>query len=464
MSTIRLRSGAIALVLMSACAVAVEDSPPDEAVATEQALAGGSTIFSNTVWGQVDDAIGRVDGGSCTGALIGETTVLAAAHCFCPSDELGPNSNHSRCNMRANFTLDNGDTLAGDVVLHPQFGQSWWHAYDYALIKLDARYTTIPPIPFSDTRPVVGDTIRLVGYGKQGTPCTIAADSQKRTTTAVVDAAQEDWDFSFTNTTRHLCPGDSGGPVLQGANGALQIVGVNSWKDNADDSHAVFKPTQVVYDWLIENLPADDIPGNTWGYCVYYRNYADGQYVSSRNDASFVNDTAWMNNALTEVWVRKGYKATLYDSTSYTGELVTLDGYQGSNCNQYGCFHTLAGQASNDRAGSARCVSAAPADTWGDCVYYPRYGNGAYVSVRGNVELTGSYAGYDNRTTNVWVENGAHAELYSQTGYQGYKTTLSGTQGTWCNSFGCLHDLDARLDDTGARLASNTMSSAKCFR
>ena len=86
------------------------------------------------------------------------------------------------------------------------------------------------------------------------------------------------------------------------------------------------------------------------------------------------------------------------------------------------------------------------------------------MSVRSNLDLTGSYASFDNRTTNVWVANGARAELYSQPGYQGFKTTLSGTPGTWCNSFGCLHDLEPRLDDTGMRLAGNTMSSARCLR
>lgn len=106
-----------------------------------------------------------------------------------------------------------------------------------------------------------------------------------------------------------------------------------------------------------------DLPQNTWGYCVLYNSYNNGQYYSTRNNQS--NLGAWSNWAK-HVWVKKNRTLKLYPKTNYKSDSsynmnsITLTGntaLPGSICNAYGCLHDLAHESVNKEgvASSLKC-------------------------------------------------------------------------------------------------------------
>lgn len=207
---------------------------------------------------------------------------------------------------------------------------------------------------------------------------------------------------------------------------------------------------------------APNLPGDTWGHCVGYDTDIGGNYFSWRGNYSLSGENAWWNNRISKVWVKKGYRATLYNSTNYTSSLITLDGFNGDNCNDFGCAYELAGTYANNAASSVKCEQDLPGDTWGHCVLYDRYGDGSYYSLRSDLpSFIGQNAWWNNRASHLWVRKGHTAKLYPAPNYQNnpgaHQTvqTYSGSSGDWCNSYGCLHDL------VGTQ-AENSTSSVKC--
>jgi hypothetical protein len=196
---------------------------------------------------------------------------------------------------------------------------------------------------------------------------------------------------------------------------------------------------------------------------VYYDGNVPGAAYLSVQKLNYPSMPAGWNNVVSGVWVKKGYRAQIFDGTSYTSLLTTMDGFTGSNCNEHGCFYDLG--AYGNRASSAKCESALPQQqTWGHCVLWDRFG-GDYVSLQGNLpSLSGANAFLDNRTTQVWVKAGHQATIYPRANYQAatwngktYWTslTLRGDNGQHCNSLGCLHDFTGRVGE-------NTISSIQC--
>jgi hypothetical protein len=152
------------------------------------------------------------------------------------------------------------------------------------------------------------------------------------------------------------------------------------------------------------------------------------------------------DNVASTVWVKKGYRARLFDGQQFVTPLGVYDGYTGSRCNEFGCLYDLSGSAANDKASSIQCESTLPGDTWGWCVGYERFGNGGYYSIQGDAAaFAGEHAFWNNRFSQIWVKRGRTATIFPNASYAGspYWTsrTYNGTSGTLCNAYGCLHDL-----------------------
>ncbi len=418
-------------------------------------IRNGSTTFEALDWAGAEQAIGRL-GTYCTGTLISPHTVLTAAHCVC-SKHSGADLEED-CNDRATMRMPNADVIGGDVEVPPEFSQRHWFAYDYALIRLDTPYEGVAPLPISEYSPAVGNELRIAGYGFSDEDCD-AASGALRNAMVELSGVTEDWSLRSTDGTYSICPGDSGGPAIAEVNGRLEIVGVNSWSNPGSN----YKTVATVYDWLLERMGPKNLPKDTWGHCVAYRNGdPGGSWISFQGGAPFTGTSAWMDDEVSRVWVKKGYRARLYDSTAYGSRLRTLDGFNGAVCNEFGCMHDLRGTSADDRAGSITCTSVAPRNTWGHCVYYVRKGKGAWLSARGDVDLTERYTHMNNRISTVWVKQGHQARLYARADYSGPLTTLTGFEGDWCNAYGCLHDLEGRLTDETEHVVANTTTSVRC--
>jgi secreted trypsin-like serine protease len=156
---------------------------------------------------------------NCTGTLVGPHEVLTAAHCVMPF------SPHA---VLFGSNLDDGARIPISATrVHPGYDAS---SLDFDLARLDLG--AVAPVealrfdPSTDLSPVVGERVRLVGFGKGE----LAAPPHKRTGTARIDAVELDR-FTAGPDPSLGCSGDSGGPALVDRDGAEVLIGVVSSGD-----------------------------------------------------------------------------------------------------------------------------------------------------------------------------------------------------------------------------------------
>ncbi len=152
--------------------------------------------------------VGRISG--CTATLIRSNIIISAAHCVSYQSRLTPGNYNT-------FTIDmgpgNSRTFPVDLIKVYSNGQLGRD--DVALLRLS---TPVPPDVATPTTiateaPAAGQPATIFGYG-----CT---NRQNQTGTWT----KRKFEYSF-GTSRNLCPGDSGGPVMVGLNGP--VFGINS--------------------------------------------------------------------------------------------------------------------------------------------------------------------------------------------------------------------------------------------
>lgn len=432
--TAQLALAVVTSILAGCGAEAGGETPLDEAsgvASKSEAVRGGVVYRQAGAW----EAIGHI--GNCTATLISPYAALTAGHCVTDG-------------TRRTFTLPNGrGSVPGTAVVHPQYEAIKWQSHDYAVIRFDRSiYETagvnsagLSPMAVTTTSFKVGGRVYLAGYGGFGTNCASGGDGQFRYASTAIDEVNEDWHYGMNDATVGLCPGDSGGPLVVFENNAWRIAGVNSWMAG---TWSYAKPSYMAADWIRQSASGPGLPGNTWGHCVMYRDGTNGGYLSVQgNHASFA---AAHDNVASTVWVKKGYRATLFDGQNFVTQLGAYDGFNGARCNEFGCVFDLRGSAADNKASSVKCESTLPGNTWGHCVGYERFGNGGYYSIQGDTpSFSGEHAFWNNRFSQIWVKKGHTAQIFPNPSYAASpywsSRTYSGTSGTWCNAQGCLHDL-----------------------
>ncbi len=437
-----MKKSILLISLTAACGGEAFDQSPDPASEqigqTTSAVRGGTVL--TTVSG-VFEAVGRISG--CTATLISPYAALTAAHC-------GSNGSSKT------LTLENGrGSITGTMLHHPKFGDIKWLSYDYALIKFPQSIYQTPGLNASGIRipKLASETLGedewalMYGYGRFGSSCQNSSDEQPRYAYGQIDDVDEDWHYRVRDSSVGSCPGDSGGPLFH-FDGDWMVVGVTSWGDGID---SFWKSSHVAYDWIKENSQDPSLPGDTWGGCVYYKDAgAGGAWLSTRgNQPSLVSiHNGNYNQSISSIWVRKGYRAEVYDYTNYSTHLGSYRGFSGTKCDEHGCLHELSGTAANNDASSLKCALDVPDSPWGNCILYDRKGDGAYLSTRNDQpSFTGGSSFWNNRATQLFVKAGHSARLYPSANYANnlpdhqVSMFFSGNNGDWCNSDGCLHDL-----------------------
>lgn len=255
----------LALAVMMLIATGGCIATEEEALAFEEALAGGQIVPR----GQLESVGVLWDGGPiCTATLVSPTRAITAAHCVC--DAQTPMTCRPRASLKlidvlrrddpttpANEESTRGDvTIAGNVTPHPAFRRVYLLSSDVAVLSLDRDATAlayVTPTAVQGPAPNVGEGHTLVGFGYSNGPsgsCSAGLWTKRR---ATLDLDRRDvhadlsWTLVYLDSVVHACPGDSGGAAI---NAGGRLVGVISV---ATATSTTLQALFAVAPWLARN-------------------------------------------------------------------------------------------------------------------------------------------------------------------------------------------------------------------
>ena len=194
---------------------------------------------------------GAQKGGLCTGEVVAPTVVLTAAHCTL-ADEIGKGAVWHVIPGGSIKDVPKDQWLEVSKVDHdPAFSMqnpAAGHDIGVIVLKSPTRLTPFPVNTTPLTASLVGQQVRLVGYGLDN-PFQQTGAGIKRQVTVPIDNI----DDKVIETGRFLqgsCNGDSGGPAFMTINGRETIVGVTSYGLPYCLYHGYYTRVDLYSDWL----------------------------------------------------------------------------------------------------------------------------------------------------------------------------------------------------------------------
>lgn len=157
--------------------------------------------------------------GICSATMVTIDDALTAAHC----SELGVVPGVVDVVAYVNQEIHSIVKAAN----HPLWDGQAGSPYDVAMITID-KPIDIGPVPLILSKPLaVGEQITVYGYGKTTSDSALIGNVAFRAASMEISALTQQNLFSTSEVT--VCPGDSGGPVIQEVNGVAGLVGVSSF-------------------------------------------------------------------------------------------------------------------------------------------------------------------------------------------------------------------------------------------
>jgi|GEM_PF-4687951 hypothetical protein len=184
---------------------------------------------------------------ACTATVIGQRTLLTAAHCvkgkwpiyFYVGD------------------MDGRQYIAESAAMHPQYQGG--NVADLAVIRLTEAVVGVTPMPLAQQQPRLSELVTLVGFGKKHETGDYGVKRFAQNKIGRVNAQT----FSIYGSSGgygNVCDGDSGGPSLALRNGLEVIVGVHSTKAGACGTTGHDMRVDVFIPW-IKAMSAGDLYG-----------------------------------------------------------------------------------------------------------------------------------------------------------------------------------------------------------
>lgn len=193
------------LLALAACGMSSEEEP---------GAAGAAVVDGEPAVAERPE-VGRI--ASCTGTLVAPSVVLSAAHCF---------DHESSVRSVGDFVVDlrggSRSFPSAEVVV---FGEETG-ASDLALVRLASPVPSevARPVSLASRAPAAGARVTMFGYGCTARPQPVLPSSSGSIVTSGQPEDKRKVSFGWGETTYHACPGDSGGPLFDGAGGIVGVV------------------------------------------------------------------------------------------------------------------------------------------------------------------------------------------------------------------------------------------------
>ncbi len=163
----------------------------------------------------------------CSGEVISPHVILTAAHC---TDLKPPYNVYLGDDINR---VQPSDLIPATATANPMYVKnSQDDNYDVGVLVLSTPVpSTITPLPFNvttDPSTLVGQSIRMVGYGSTGsTSPSDTSSGTKRTVSTILSKVQTRM-LEFDDGSHNTCEGDSGGPAFATINGVETIIGLTA--------------------------------------------------------------------------------------------------------------------------------------------------------------------------------------------------------------------------------------------